>query len=362
MKKLLLAALIATTITHAAPREASNLPLPLYWLDMAVLRDLKAQADGDEWWRVRRIGATKSSTSPSVAERAAKFGAAADKLRYFAEHPSDSGEEDQYLWAFADAASAEAAFALLDSQGFAALPSGEKALGTPGEIDWDNAKNWDVVWQPNGFAVVMERRDDLLWQGSKLRSAMPAPAQQSHWQSTLDTLRAALPENAQALQASFFRKENGLRQGIIGVWEAMTEGKEDADKPSEEAVEVALVAKGGLPPYLGGVLIDAQHGDKAIFLIALAYPDCDAADKAQAALPARWETWREERAHKYLPIAAGNSIDTLQIRETAGDQYCYAVLRHVSASANPAEHPALRTVWQAFLLRDFNVINIDTGE
>ncbi|MDO5091320.1 MAG: hypothetical protein Q4D61_07205 [Cardiobacteriaceae bacterium] len=348
MKKLLLATLVCTATTHAAPAAPSDLPLPVYWLDMDVLRALEARAQEGELWQGRIINI------PPVLESAARlgpvvwserFGVAADKLREFAHHP---GEERQGIWGFRDAASAKAAFEHLDREGFAALPGGEKALGTPGELDLIAI---DEFWRPVGEPVVFALRGDLLWQGSNLPEPPPDPWHQILWQPTLSAVRTALPEDAQLLQAGIFTIEQGIQQSESDIADILLQpGKKDPEK-----IMAALApAEDGLPPYLGGVIADAQHGDKAILQLTLIYPDCDTAEKAKAALPARWQAWKMRG--KMVPDSG--SLDTRTLKPGQRSNHCYAMLHHVSDNPRVEEHPALRAAWGAFYRGQFGVIAI----
>ncbi|MDO5091319.1 MAG: hypothetical protein Q4D61_07200 [Cardiobacteriaceae bacterium] len=404
MKKLLLAALIATTSAHAAPPDISelrlgfpqyrqemaaryeakhtqaapatpsDLPLPVYWLDLAVLRDLEPRVqEGNVWQRIMIPPWPLQAYAEWPAVWGEKVGVAADKVRYFIHHANESdSEEHQTLWAFADAKNAEAAFAHLDHEGFAAQPGGAKLLGTPGEFNHAASDNF---WRPYGEAVVFALRGDLLWQGHKLPAPLPESWQQIRWQPTLDALRTALPEDAQLLQASFFTLERGMRQDMAEiehilrpVEQALLENPEadikkilaqqGLDSP-EKIMMVLGLPQDGLPPYLGGVFVDAQHGDKGILLVALIYPDCDTAAKVQAALPARWEKWRKRKEYAQIVNAADDTVAPPQRHEAQGNTYCYAVLRHVSDATNPAEYLAPRIVQSNLLNNDFSVIHID---
>lgn len=357
MKKMIWMSLwLAASVAHAqAPAASSDLPLPLYWLDMGVLRDLESRAQEGEVWQGRRLMSLPHTLRPYAQHGpvawSERFGVAAEKLDYFAHHPDTGREDAQSLWGFADAASAKAAFAHLDREGFAALPDGEKALGTPGELD---LLAIDDFWRMNGQPVVFTLKGDLLWQGSHIPAAIVPEenplSSQILWQSSLAALQTALSEDAQLLQASFFTTEQGLHQSGPDMMAALGlgDGKLDPEKFRE-----LFAVQAGVPPYFGGIFADAQMGDKAVLLLALIYPDCDTAAKAQALLPERWGQWQAE-----YPLLAGGALDTQSVKPGSRSNLCFAVLRHMSDNPRPEEHQALMTAWDAFARGKFSVVRM----
>lgn len=361
MKRMILMGLwLAGSLAHAhahapAPASSSDLPLPLYWLDMGVLRDLESRAQEGELWKGWRLMGSPDTLRPYAHHGPVvwgeRFGVAAEKLHYFVHHPGTGRADEQSLWIFADAASAKAVFEHLDREGFVALPEGEKVLGTPGKLDLLAS---DDFWRMDGQPVVFALKGDLLWQGRDLPAAI-VPEDNSLsslilWQSSLVALQTVLPDDARLLQASFFTIEQGLYQSEPDMAAVLALGEE---KFNPEKLKELFAVQAGVPPYFGGIFADAQQGDKAVLLLALVYPDCDTAAKAQALLPERWAQWQTE-----YPMLAGGALDTQQVKPGIRSNLCFAVLRHTSDNPRPEEHQALSMAWHAFNRGKFSVVRM----
>lgn len=332
MRKIIISALLlAGAAAYSQSATPADLPLPLYWLNIGELRNLEARAQEGELWQARIIDippALQPYARLGAVAWSERFGVAADRLVAFASHRGKDMAVQESVWIFADAQSARAAFAHLDHEGFASLPDGEKALGTPGETD---LVAMDDFWRPAGEPVIFTLQGNQLRQRS-VPGATQAPTGDGAW---LDGLQTLLPDGSKPLQATFFSAEQGMKQGLPGM-----------DKMSMEAV-----LEDGLPPYRGGVFVDVQHGDKASFLLAFAYDDCTQAQVAQGLLPQRWAAWQASWDEKHR-VQPGGEVDAAQIKLEGG---CLAVLRHASDNLRVEEHPALKQVWHAFSLRDFSV-------
>ena len=104
----------------------------------------------------------------------------------------------------------------------------------------------------------------------------------------------------------------------------------------------------GLPPWLGGIIVDAQ-ADQPAAAISLTYADCDAARKAVTLMERRWADSMPETAQGEMvgEVVAGSQ-----------DGLCAATLR---VSARTQDAPLFRSVIAALMRRQFTVLQIGAG-
>ncbi|WP_079210830.1 hypothetical protein [Brucella pituitosa] len=105
----------------------------------------------------------------------------------------------------------------------------------------------------------------------------------------------------------------------------------------------------GLPPYLAGIIADAQIKAAPAVAIALAYPDCQTADKALAAIKSAWGEMKAAQNAQF----SGESL--------AADKLCAAVVTLTAAKADNASNPLLSEIMDRYMQRDLPLLRIGTS-
>jgi hypothetical protein len=105
----------------------------------------------------------------------------------------------------------------------------------------------------------------------------------------------------------------------------------------------------GLPPYLGGIIADAQIKAAPAVAIALAYPDCQTADKALEAIKSAWGEMKAAQNAQF----SGESL--------AADKLCAAVVTLTAAKADNAGNSLLSEIMDRYMQRDLPLLRIGTS-
>ncbi|WP_421522236.1 hypothetical protein [Ochrobactrum quorumnocens] len=105
----------------------------------------------------------------------------------------------------------------------------------------------------------------------------------------------------------------------------------------------------GVPPYLGGIIADVQIKATPTVAISLAYPDCQTADKAIAAIQSAWGEMAAAQNARF----AGES--------RAADKLCAAVVTLSAAKVDNAGNPLLSEIMDRYMRRDLPLLRIGTS-
>lgn len=120
---------------------------------------------------------------------------------------------------------------------------------------------------------------------------------------------------------------------------------------AREQIEAKLKARTeGIPAYFGGLIADVQ-GDQPAVLISLSYSNCALAERAAEQMAQRWTDTMPEAAQGALEIALVEAPDGL----------CAATLKVTGTSAAGSANPVFQALFDAYLRRDFTVVQISRG-
>lgn len=123
------------------------------------------------------------------------------------------------------------------------------------------------------------------------------------------------------------------------------------DAIHERFADQAAVAAHGIPPYLGGLIVDA-HADHPAVAISLAYPECETAERAASLMEERWTA--------SMPTEAQGSMAT--VIEAHPDGYCAAVLAVTGDGTDKSLNPIFGRIFDMTQRREFTVLQIGTGQ
>ncbi|MGW6780690.1 hypothetical protein ACWF50_22040 [Brucella pseudogrignonensis] len=123
----------------------------------------------------------------------------------------------------------------------------------------------------------------------------------------------------------------------------------DADAAGKRLEAMVKEQGRGVPPYLAGVIADAQIKAAPAVAISLAYPDCQTADKAREAIKSAWA----EMAAAQKASFAGESVKV--------DKLCAAVVTLTAAKADNAGNPVLSEIMDRHIQRDLPLLRIGTS-
>lgn len=254
------------------------------------------------------------------------------------------------IWGFSSDTEAAALLDSLRDRGFAPVRGFENVLanGAPNAVNLaarDPANPWlgpmgqTSAVAPFGIALVQSADPALtakgidFWADQSVAEAAPVRVM-------LDGVEASL--TGQVLQALLVSPRFGLIAAQPDLGTATT--VDGARQQVEAAVEAAAQ---GVPPYLMGLLLDVQVGEQPGLVVALAYPDCDTAEMANAILAERW------RGGLNPDVAATVSASTWD----GGDGVCAAVTRIVADEAGTV-NPVGRKVYGEIVRRGFSLLQI----
>ncbi len=103
----------------------------------------------------------------------------------------------------------------------------------------------------------------------------------------------------------------------------------------------------GIPAYLGGFIADAQ-GEQPAVLMSLTYADCATAERAAEQMAERWSDT--------MPNQAQGDMETASVEAAGG--LCAATLKVAGSSDAGLRNPIFQAMFDAYLRRDFTVVQI----
>lgn len=358
----------------AAPAWAQNLePLneALDKLPDIVLQNPRAdQAAFVDMEALRRLSALDGAISPQTLQRAVlgvaiepvqaltlgpaqewneKAGIDLAEVRYFIGF--GSAPQSATVWGLRDNAAADGMLGALQKRGFTASGAGVLGNGEPGRINPSRHDPSDPWLGTGGAARFAGAKGNVVLQSSAPQAVTmlqrDARGADEHpiVRTALAGLEAAVGDHT-IVQALVVSPVLGLRAGDPAQW---------VGQPGEPLAALQSRLQGGvpqdsegLPPWLGGIIVDAQ-ADQPAAAISLTYADCDAARKAATLMKQRWaDTMPENAQGDMVAEAVPGSQDGL----------CAATLR---VSAQTQEAPLFRSVIAAMMRRQFTVLQIGAG-
>lgn len=376
MPRRLFAATLFGTFTAAAPglagtetlREAlGQLPEVIlanpagelaYFLDMEELLALPQPEDGTP--QIARGMEMAGGLPPMQALATAgpgpweeKAGIGLESLRYLAGF--GASPHGISIWGLEEETSA-ALPGILTERGFAPaagdVPDGALANGEPMQTDLTMADAADPWRGRMGQASLVALRDTVLIQSPTPEGlaavAQPEPPASAADHAIVRTILDGIDAAAEGpiVQAMLISPAFGLPQIDPAV--LLQAGRDGIDRV--RAVMEAQVAAGseGIPVYLGGLIADIQTGQHPALVIALAYPDCDIAEAAGAALVQRWQ----QHPGDALPA------ETRWQAVPATEGFCAATVTIMSQTEGASLNPIAARLLAAYRSRDFNLLQI----
>ncbi|MFD2649377.1 hypothetical protein ACFSX5_16445 [Devosia albogilva] len=181
---------------------------------------------------------------------------------------------------------------------------------------------------PAPFGVLLEER--------------PSMAESAVVTAALGGLEAALGDDL-LVQAMLITPVFGLGAAdldiaLIGL---------DLDMMREKLEAELEAGTEGIPVYLGGFIADAQ-GEQPAVLISLTYADCATAERAAEQMAQRWSDT--------MPTQAQGDMETATIQSPDG--LCAATLKVAGTSDAGLRNPVFQALFDAYLRRDFTVVQI----
>ncbi|TBV06742.1 hypothetical protein [Phytopseudomonas dryadis] len=329
-----------------------------YFVDMAALWQLNPSASPAEALNRLNFGRfvapvnVMASALPGFPEEwKEKAGIDAREIRYFAGF-GQSHFAVSY-WGLADEAAAGEMMTGLAGLGFVSAGDGVLGNGKP------NALDPSAIDPRNPWRGAVGQASFVARQGSVLIQA-PAPEAMANLllgegdagaagnivvATALDGIDGALTDGT-LIQAMLISPVLGLAS--IDPDRMLVPDAQNIDD-MRAAIEAQMeTAQKGIPPYLGGLLVDAQAGDTPALVVSLAYQDCAIADTAIAQIEARWNQTMQERNPAEI---SGTSVES-------GSGLCAATVTFIDAAPDAASPVLARRVLDAVMRREFTVLQI----
>ena len=294
------------------------------------------------------INALDSLQRTEPAEWEARAGTPIDTLRYFAGH----GRPPEVLshWGLVDDDAASDMMATLQTIGF-------ENAGMPGVIGNGEARRMDPAkrnpsdpWRSQvGAAQFAAAKGTNVVQAEAPQAAMLAAAQQPGLGETpiLQTALAGLEQSvgdSQIVQAQVISPIFGMT-GLDPA--ALLSPSPDLEETRKRLEQQMATLGQGIPPYLGGLIADLQHERPGVG-IALAYPDCGAAQQAADTIAARWVDMAGD-------VAQGDV--TANTAEGEGG-FCAATVSVFVDADSPEQNPAYRALIENYMRGQVGILQI----
>lgn len=322
-----------------------------YFADVQVIMKL---GDGDaaplsrsRLMPMAAITALQTLPGSGPTEWEAKAGTAVEKLRYFAGH--GRAPNVYSYWGLADEAAAGELIANLQTNGFEnAGPEGVVGNGEPMRMDPSKIDPTDPWRTRIGAAQFAAAKGTNVVQANIPQAAQNAAAEQASLGDNpiLQTALAGLEQSigdSQIVQAVAISPMFGMA-GLDPV--ALVGSTPDIDETRQRLEERMAELAQGIPPYLGGLIVDV-HQHRPGVGIALAYPDCTAAQAATRALTSRWTEIADDSAQ--------GEIVTSTVQGENG--LCAATLS-VFVEQDSQENPAYRALIEPYWRGEPGILQI----
>jgi hypothetical protein len=337
---------------------ATSDPMPIAYLDVGALARAENGALSDAALRrlafagvIRPLETLRYGMGKGWTEKA---GIAFADISWFA----GNGMPPARLaaWGLADDAAAARLFETLLSRGFREIQAVPRLLanGEPRAINFD-AMDPDNPWSGElGQTSVVTIRRDALLQASAPDVIRPtlemtrSVADNAAIAIALDGLaRAPASKDASIVQALVILPLFGL--SAVDVSDLLLEDLTDMDAARKKMEAKLLDSSRGVPPYLAGIVVDAQQPGGPALVVSLAYADCAAAEIALTTIQTRWSGTMDPAR------SAGMSGDAVP----GSNGECAAVL---SIAAKADVNEPMLDAYSHYLGRTFNFLQIGTSK
>lgn len=198
-------------------------------------------------------------------------------------------------WGLADAKAATTLLHALGSRGFKEIQPTPRVLanGEPRGINFE-AVDAESPWLGYmGQTSVVATRDDMLIQATAPDDLKPtldltrSIADNSAFATVLEGIEKAPSTNrASILQALVITPLFGL--SAIDTSDILLDSAANVEEMKKKLEARMAEGNEGIPPYLGGILLDTQKASGPAFVVSLAYTDCATAEIAMVTIRKRW--------------------------------------------------------------------------
>ena len=257
-------------------------------------------------------------------------------------------------WGLKDKASAAQLLESLKQSDFAAVDPavpGLVANGEAGKLDLSKANAKDPWRGAMGTArFVMPLEHSLVETSAaeaikQLAQPSPSAAQSNVILTTITGLDHAMaPDEGEIVQAAVISPIFGAEG--IDPEKLLAAAALDQDAAQKQLEALVKEQGRGVPPYLAGIIADAQIKATPAVAISLAYPDCQTADKAVEAIKSAWSEMAAAQNARF----AGESLQA--------DKLCAAVVTLIAAKADNAGNPLLSDIMDRYIQRDLPLLRI----
>ena len=127
----------------------------------------------------------------------------------------------------------------------------------------------------------------------------------------------------------------------------MPSGTHDIDALREHLQAQITSGRTGIPPYLGGLIVDA-HAETPAVAISLAYTDCETATFAATLIEERWTASMPDDAQGTMATATSEGPDG----------YCAALLTVTGDGTDNSLNPLFSRLFEMTARRDFTVLQV----
>ncbi|KAA0971966.1 hypothetical protein FPY71_02240 [Aureimonas fodinaquatilis] len=147
------------------------------------------------------------------------------------------------------------------------------------------------------------------------------------------------------VQAMLISPTFGLQGGDFGS--IALSGSTDMSELRSQ-LEASLKEAGqGIPPYFGGIIADVQN-ERPELVMTLIYSDCETAETATHLIEARWQGTMADSGAAAIRTGTREGVDGL----------CAAAVSVEAQNAEPDSNPHAKAMFNAFMKRQFNVLQI----
>ena len=323
-----------------------------YFIDVPVIMELDQEGSTRQPFLraipTADIPALNSLSRMEAADWEAKSGVALDALRYFTGYGVPPNVHSH--WGLKDETAAADMIEALAGMGFedAGAP-GVVGNGVAREMNpsrRDPSNPWLTMIGAAQFAAA--KGSNVIQTQTPEAAALAASDQPSLGDnSILKTALAGLEQstgNGQIVQAMVISPLFGMT-GLDPA--SLLTPSMNIEETKQRLEEQMAALESGIPPYLGGIVVDVQHEQPGVG-IALAYPDCTIAQTAADAIAKRWVEMAGDGAQGEVTAATAEGDDGL----------CAAAVSVVVEGKGYEPNPAYRAVVDPYFRRLAGVLQI----
>lgn len=331
-------------------------PAQAYFVDTTVLRVL-AERQGTTFYSQARQRATLAGMLPLLSALQSsnvdswneKAGIDLERVRYFAGFGSPPYTVT--VWGLEDNAAATGLIEAISADDFSPMGAdGVVGNGEPMAFDPSKADPGNPWRSRVGAATFAAARFNTVVQSS-VPDALPMMLgefpnlEANPVVKTMTTGLETAVGDHMIVQAMLISPTFGMSRG--NPMDLLAPEADNFDAIRDNIIAQLEAGAEGVPPYFGGLIVDAQ-GDHPAVAISLAYADCDTAKRAADLMVQRWIDT--------MPEAAQGTTATDAV--PSGDALCAATLTITGDSTDITAKPIFGTMFDAYMRQSFSVLQI----